>query len=579
EDARGFPRIQYERTYILLPQSAGPPWAQAVIEATWDDTRPTIGSSADDAGIGNLNVRRIVAVNPGEWPSDLAAFYEEHYPGIEYNPVEAQSPTELAVLLRPELTGDVAVCQRDSQWANADLGEAPGGETIGEAGCLLCCLTMALRQAYQRDVSPAMLNRLLAQDGRPFTSDDLLTDWATTARLFSTFIDSEKNNRNQWPGEMAVWQENGWLITLRVNQGKHFVYLESTEGDQFHVIDSWDGKRKVWAKSNVCGVRAAQLATPIPTPSPPPPPPTPTLLLGLHDEAGGDWMLQEGIKGACLAHGQVREETVHLNFSALEDAGIKVLARLNWGYADGTGTVPPPDKANVWVASMIATIKAAQGVWGFVIGNEVNNPAEWPGGWEHPTHVVTPEYYTDLYNRIWRGTSAQVRMTPASLDPYNVVAQQHGVAGDPAEWARRIYASIVGMEFVALHAKTQTNDPNECWSEAKFTHAPLIDRYLHLRTIQDQLSWIPNRYRSLPIFITECNPQFIVQDVEIGWVPDNAGWIEQACAYLRTQPIAGVAFYRYQLAGDQTPFGLADKPLLLQAIAREIQCFDESQHK
>ena len=571
EDERGFPRIQYERTYILLPQGAGAEWAQAVIEATWDDHHYTIGSSADDAGVGNLNVRQIIAVNPGEWPGDLAAFYEEHYPGIEYNPVEAQSPTELAVLLRPELTNDITVCQRDSRWADEDLGEVPGGETIGEAGCLLSCLTMMLRQVYRRDITPDLLNQLLAQDGYPFTSDDLLTNWAYTVNLFSAFDSSEKTNLNYRPTELSAWLQNGWLMTLRVRNGAHFVYLENTAGGNFHVIDPWDGKHKTWAASDVCGVRAVRLGSH--APAPPPVPPTP-LLIGLHDEAGGDWMRDNEMTGVCLAHCQVREETAHLDFTSLENAGIKVLMRLNWGYADGTGTVPPPDKADVWVASMIATIGAARGVFGFVIGNEWNNPAEWPGGWEHPTHVVTPEYCANLYNRIWRGTSAQVRMTPASLDPYNVVAAQHGVIGDPAEWARRIYSQIVGMEFIALHAKTQTNDPNECWSEAMFTHPPLIGRYLHLRTIQNQLSWIPTRYRPLPIFITECNPQFIVQDVEIGWVPDNAEWVRQACDYLRSQPVAGAMFYRYQIAGDQAPFGLADKPLLLQAIAREIQCFD-----
>jgi len=565
EDERGFPRIQYERTYVLLPQNAGPEWAQAVIEAMWDDRCPTIGSSADDAGIGNLDVRRVIAVNPGEWPGDLREFYKTHYPGIEYNPIQARSPADLAVQLRPELAGDITVWQRDPRWTLDDLGEAPGGETIGEAGCLLCCLTMMLRQAYRRDVDPAMLNRLLARDGRPFTCDDLLTNWATTAGLFSAFADSEKNNANHWPGELAVWLENGWLIALRVQKGTHFVYLEQVRDDTFFIIDPLDGRRKTCTKSSVCGVRAVQLAGPAPTP----PPLAPTLLVGLHDEAGGGWMKDQGMTGVCLTHGQVREERVCLDFTDLEDAGIKVLMRLNWGYADGTGTIPPPDKTAIWIEKIIATIESARGVWGFIIANEINNPSEWVGGWEHPTHVVTPEIYTDLYNRIWRGTSAQVRMTPASLDPYNVVAQEHGVTGDPAEWARRIYNDIAGMEFVALHIKTQTNDPDDCWSEAQFTHAPLTGRYLHLRSIEDQLSWIPAKFRPLPVFVTEINPQFIVQDVETGWLLDNAEWVRQACAYLRTQPVAGAMFYRYQVAGDQAGFGLENKPAILRAIAAE----------
>ena len=96
---RGEPREQYERTYVLLPPNANHIWAGAVVEATWDARRWTFGGSADDAAIGDLDVRRIVAVNPSVW-GDLAAFYNEHYPGIEYIPIEATTPETLVEALR-----------------------------------------------------------------------------------------------------------------------------------------------------------------------------------------------------------------------------------------------------------------------------------------------------------------------------------------------------------------------------------------------------------------------------------------------------------------------------------------------
>ena len=80
---------------MLLPPDADRAWANAVVDATWDGHRYTIGGSADDAGIGDLDARRVIAVNPGQWPSDLRAFFEEHYPGVEYIPVEADTPAEL----------------------------------------------------------------------------------------------------------------------------------------------------------------------------------------------------------------------------------------------------------------------------------------------------------------------------------------------------------------------------------------------------------------------------------------------------------------------------------------------------
>jgi len=98
EEGRGLPRTQYKRTYVLLPPGAGAAWARAAVEATWDKKRYTVGSSADDAGIGDLNKRRVIAVNPQEWPGDqsLKDFFKKHYPGVKYQAIQAASPDELA---------------------------------------------------------------------------------------------------------------------------------------------------------------------------------------------------------------------------------------------------------------------------------------------------------------------------------------------------------------------------------------------------------------------------------------------------------------------------------------------------
>jgi hypothetical protein len=92
---RGLPRVQYERTYVLLPPGADAAWARAVIDAAWDGRRFTIGGSADDAGIGDLDTRRVIAVNPSRWTDDLKAFFDKYYPGIEYVAIEANTPRKL----------------------------------------------------------------------------------------------------------------------------------------------------------------------------------------------------------------------------------------------------------------------------------------------------------------------------------------------------------------------------------------------------------------------------------------------------------------------------------------------------
>jgi hypothetical protein len=97
---RGKPRQQYRREFVLLPPGASKEWAQAVIDATWDQHSYTIGNSADDAGVGDLDERVVIAINPTKWPSDLKTFYEQHYPGVQYHAIQASSPNQLRARLR-----------------------------------------------------------------------------------------------------------------------------------------------------------------------------------------------------------------------------------------------------------------------------------------------------------------------------------------------------------------------------------------------------------------------------------------------------------------------------------------------
>jgi hypothetical protein len=103
-DPRGTPRIQYERFYVLLPPGADSEWASAVVRATWDDNRYTIGGSADDAGIGDLDSRIVLVVNPDKWggPEVMSQFFSENYPGVRLRSIKAETPLELGTLLREE---------------------------------------------------------------------------------------------------------------------------------------------------------------------------------------------------------------------------------------------------------------------------------------------------------------------------------------------------------------------------------------------------------------------------------------------------------------------------------------------
>ncbi|HLF00657.1 MAG TPA: hypothetical protein VI547_01680 [Anaerolineales bacterium] len=101
--ARGQPREQYSRVYLLLPPNAiDPAWVEAVAEATWSQRRFTIGASADDAGIGNLHGRMVVVINPEAWGRNptIDEWFAKHYPGVVYVTLHANTPAELVARLR-----------------------------------------------------------------------------------------------------------------------------------------------------------------------------------------------------------------------------------------------------------------------------------------------------------------------------------------------------------------------------------------------------------------------------------------------------------------------------------------------
>jgi len=94
------PREDYERIYVLLPPGAGDVWFQAVAASgVWQRYRWTVGGSADDAGVGP-SVRRVIAVNPHLWPSDLKSFFDSYYEGVDFFAITAATPFVLTQALK-----------------------------------------------------------------------------------------------------------------------------------------------------------------------------------------------------------------------------------------------------------------------------------------------------------------------------------------------------------------------------------------------------------------------------------------------------------------------------------------------
>lgn len=115
-ECRGKPREQYARTYILMPPNIDIAYVRAAVDVAYgaaaSDVAPrwTVGSSADDAGIGDLDKRTVVVVNPTSWGGDMLAWFGIHYEGVIFVPLWAESPQQLrdklVLYARTGKTGD-----------------------------------------------------------------------------------------------------------------------------------------------------------------------------------------------------------------------------------------------------------------------------------------------------------------------------------------------------------------------------------------------------------------------------------------------------------------------------------------
>lgn len=83
DECRGGPRVQYTRTYRVIPQDAPLIRAQQVFAKAWTG-RNTVGFSYDDAGIGDLDSRTAVLYDiPEGTQQSYSAWYDNYYPGVQ----------------------------------------------------------------------------------------------------------------------------------------------------------------------------------------------------------------------------------------------------------------------------------------------------------------------------------------------------------------------------------------------------------------------------------------------------------------------------------------------------------------
>lgn len=309
---RGIPRIQYERTYALLHPSEPVEMPLALVSAMYNlGVRLTLGPSADDGGVGDLNDRTVIVVNPALWEDTNSGmtiddFYAKYYPGVRVKKIYAATPQDVERELRNALSmeppsvdtrGMQVFSQRDPRWKDHRLGHSR--LTVGNSGC---AMTAACMRATLVDptLTPATLNERLTIVGG-YTEDGLLY-WAKVASVvpglkfksYYTWRTTPKPDADVTAIRTAL-EKYPVIIQVDYNEGtpvldSHFVVAIKMIGDDdIQFIDPWDGsistiKERYWRGSLAQSVFAMavyenndSIAPPLP-----PAPNNDGNLLGLH---------------------------------------------------------------------------------------------------------------------------------------------------------------------------------------------------------------------------------------------------------------------------------------------------------
>ena len=285
---------------------------------------------------------------------------------------------------------------------------------------------------------------------------------------------------------------------------------------------------------------------------------------GMHNLDGADWMKRNGMKGWALHAIALGTNATSEDMTHYEQAGIKMLIRLNYGFHP-KGNQPDPNSADFqkYLDACVETMKRSKGVWGFIFGNETNNPQEFPGGVNGKK--IKPELYARAYNDVWNRKPSGVRLGVQAIDPY------FGPGSDSRDYWQRVLNNLTGTDFITVHPKTQDSNPDNVDSDGKFTNDPLRWQFLHLKSYQPLLAVVPERFWTLPVIATEVNPQRHNDNQTLGWQEDQgAEWVRRSAAHFRAynetalMPITGVIYYRFT-ADD---WELHNKQSILDAIKK-----------
>lgn len=530
---RGAPRIQYERTYILMPPNATKEWAIAAVEATWDSDKATVGGSADDAAIGDLDYRQIVAVNPQSWQDSLADFYHRYYDDeLLYHAIEATTPEELKTKLRAffgsshpfELSLAYPTTHLPPVITSPfnELRTRPDGSTYYHKGLDLRSSWYTWGDEIQCALAGEVIN-VGTDASEPWFGYQVRTRTGTPdgREILVRYAHLVANSTPLRVGQTVAVQD---FIGLPDNTGESL-------GDHLHIDAKVEGEY----------VDPAPL---IQWPSGEVPLPDTNLphIYGVHEDTNGEAariMQAQGITGNILwteGIGADPSAVAGRDYRPLCAAyGHTAIVRLNYGYHD-QGTIPTPDKYDTFAQTCAEFVRKSQGCNIWIIGNEMNNPREYPGNTEGIGGTpITPEQYIQCYSKVYaaiKGVRPTAVVMPGAVDGYN------GVQMDSRGYIRAIFQGIVpNADAVCMHAYTHGPDKELVKADVEFGNEPLLGLNYNFKNFEDLWAELPAWARWRPIYITETNHLWLQNhpapdNPTFGWLDERTGWIQEAHSFV-----------------------------------------------
>ncbi len=223
-------------------------------------------------------------------------------------------------------------------------------------------------------------------------------------------------------------------------------------------------------------------------------------------------------------------------------------------------------------------------IW--IVGNEPNHEVERPQG-----RPIYPVNYASAYAQV----RAAIHGVPGHADdqvlvagsaPWNATTTYAG--NEKGDWIRYFIDVLQQLgdnevDGFALHTYTHDLNPKQITGDFFHTQPGYTHLRNEFRTYLDYMNAIPDRFRHLPVYITETNPTTRHK----GWNPSlNVGWVQTAYAEIAgwnsqagRQPIQALLLYRWPLVPDQPEWSISNRPGIIEDFRQALRTTPEAPYK